>query len=191
MTLVSKQNWRVLTGAAALALALGTAPVVAQQNDQPPLSIPTAPVPDLPQPEPPAATLAAARDVVIASGMARSFEPMVPDLMHQIVPLLTRTRPELVKDLTDVLTQLQPEFVKDGERMSDIAAHIYARRMSEDELKQTAAFFNTPAGKKYVDIQPAMLDELVVAMQSWTQELSTIMMHRVKEEMAKKGHPEL
>ena len=193
MNVVSNQSWRLLGRVAALAATLALAGPVAAQQAAPaaPVTPGIAPVPELAPPEPPAATLAAAHDVVIASGMARSFAPMVPDLMHQIVPLLTRTRPELVKDLNDVLKQLEPEFMQDGERMTDIAAHVYARRMSADELKQTAAFFDTPAGKKYVEIQPAMLDELVVAMQSWTQELSTIMMTRVRQEMTKKGHPDI
>lgn len=170
---------RRTTGAVALVAALILAGAAAAQQT---------PVPPIPQPEPPAETLAAAREVVVSSGMARSFGPMVPDLMRQIVPTITRTHPELTKDLTDVVQQLEPEFVKDGEHMTDIAAHIYARQMSEDELKQTAAFFKSPAGAKYVDAQPGMLDELVVAMQSWTQELSNIMLNRVREEMAKRGH---
>ncbi|WP_131194103.1 DUF2059 domain-containing protein [Lichenihabitans psoromatis] len=173
---------RVAFGLSALVLALGTGLPAFAQTATP------APVPDVSQPEPPASALAAARDVVVSSGMSRSFEPMVPQLTEQIVPMLTRTRPELTADLTVVLKDLQPEFVKDGEQMTDIAAHIYARRMSEQELKDTAAFFNSPVGKKYVDIQPAMLDELVVAMQSWTQKLSSIMMTRVRQEMIKKGH---
>lgn len=139
-------------------------------------------------PEPAPSAVAAARDLVVASGMARSFVPMVPDLLRQIVPTVTRTHPELSKDLNDVVTQLEPEFVKDGEQMIDIAARVYARHMNEDELKQTATFFRSTAGVKYVEVQPLMLDELVVAMQSWTQQLSNIMMNRVREEMTKKGH---
>jgi hypothetical protein len=179
--------------AAALALALvSSLPALAQNATQPAAAPnaaqPTAAVPDVAQPEPPASTLAAAREVVISSGMSRSFAPMVPQLSEQIVPMLTRTRPELTTDLTAVVTQLGPEFVKDGDEMIDIAAHIYARRMSEADLKETAAFFNSPAGKKYVEVQPPLLDELVVAMQSWTNKLSSIMMTRVRQEMIKKGH---
>lgn len=147
----------------------------------------TPPVPDVGQPEPPAAQLEAAHKLVVASGMSRSFEPMVPQLVGQIVPLLTRTRPELKTNLQDVVAKLQPEFVKKSSEMIDIAAKIYARRMSQPELEQAAAFFNSDVGKKYVDIQPAMLDEVVVAMQTWTQSLSTYMMRRVHEEMKAKG----
>jgi hypothetical protein len=181
--------------AATLALALASSVPASAQDATQPAAAPSPAAPAQPAdatdanlPEPPASTLAAAREVVMSSGMSRSFAPMVPQLSEQIVPMLTRTRPELTADLTAVVKQLGPEFTKDGEEMVDIAAHIYARRMSEDELKATAAFFNSPVGKKYVEIQPPLLDELVVAMQSWTNKLSSIMMIRVRQEMVKKGH---
>lgn len=175
--------------AAALVLAiLAVAPAGAQDAaapaTSPPAAIPS--VPSLPEPSP--SQLAAARDVVTSSGMSRSFEPMEPELEGQIIPLMTRTRPELVADLRDVLTQLHPEFVKDAGEMTDIASRIYAQQMSEADLQAAAAFFNSSAGKQYVKVQPIMLDQLVVQMQSWTQKLSNTMMLRVRQEMVKKGH---
>ena len=144
-------------------------------------------MPPLPQPEVSPEKLAAARQVVASSGMARSFEPMVPQLEEQIPLVITRSRPELSKSLTAVLAQLQPEFDQKSSDMLDIAARVYARHMSLEDLKATAAFFDSPAGKQYVNAQPLMLDELVVAMQAWTQETSTFMMKRVQQEMEKKG----
>ena len=158
----------------------------------PPANIPAAPaavtlVPSLPPPAVPPEKLALAREVVRGSGMSRSFEPMLPQLEEQIPIVVTRTRPELAKSVSGVLAQLRPEFDKKGGEMLDIAATIYARRLSEDELKATAAFFDSPAGQRYVEAQPLMLDELVVAMQAWTQETSSYMMKRVQAEMEKKG----
>ena len=170
---------------AAVLLAVLSGAASAQQAPAP--AAPAPAIPPISQPEPPASQLAAAREVVIASGMSRSFAPMVPQLREQIVPMLTRTRPDLTKDLTEVVAQLGPEFDKKTDDMVDIAAHIYARRMSEEELKQTAAFFSSPVGKKYVEVQPEMLDELVVSMQSWTQQISNYMMTRVRQEMQKRG----
>jgi uncharacterized protein len=181
-----------LLGGSALAQNATPAPAPAPQTQAaPPPTIPSLPaIPSVPQqPEPSADQIAAARAVVISSGMSRSFEPMEPELEAQIVPLMTRTRPELVADLKDVLTQLHPEFLKDADEMIDIASHIYAQQMSERDLKAAADFFNSPAGKEYVRVQPVMLDQLVVQMQSWTQKLSNTMMLRVRQEMIKKGHP--
>ena len=178
--------------AASVLLALVAAPAFAQTPpaaQAPAAATPAlpAPVPSLPQPEVPPEKLALARQVVLGSGMGRSFEPMVPQLQEQIPAIITRTRPELSKDLTAVLAQLQPEFAKKSTEMIDIAARIYARRLSDDDLKATAAFFDSPAGKNYVAAQPLMLDELVLAMQAWTQETSGFMMKRVQQEMEKKG----
>ena len=188
MTSVSR-----VAAAAVLLASIAGGPVRAQQAPAAPAdatpAAPAAPLPSLPQPQPdiPPTQLAAARDVVISSGMARSFEPMVPQLEEQIPLVVTRTRPEYAKDLTGVLAGRAPEFATKTQEMIDIAAKIYARGMSEDELKTTAAFFNSPAGKRYVDAQPIMLDQLVVAMQAWTQETSSYMMKRVQVEMEKKG----
>lgn len=169
--------------------APGAAPPAPAAVPSLPAPVPSlpAPVPALPQPEVPPEKLAVARQLIEASGMARSFNPMVPQLRAQIPMVITRTRPELSKDLTVVLAQLQPEFDAKSGEMLDIAARIYARRMSEDDLKASAAFFESPAGKNYVNAQPLMLDELVVSMQAWTQEVSTYMMKRVQQEMEKKG----
>lgn len=185
--MVSGFNATLTRGIAAVAFLFVAAGAQAQTAAPATPAAPSAKVPDVGQPEPPAAQVAAARQLVIASGMERSFKPMVPQLMGQIVPLLTRTRPELKANLQAVLTKLEPDFVKKGDEMTDIAAKIYARRMSQAELEQAAAFFESPVGKKYVEVQPAMLDEVVVAMQTWTQSLSTYMMQRVHEEMKAKG----
>ena len=166
-----------------------TAAPPAATAPQPAAPVPPAPVPNVPVPVPEIRPekLAAARAVVVSSGMSRSFEPMAAQLEEQIPIVVTRTRPDLAPDLTVVLAQLKPEFDKKGEEMVDIAARIYARDMSEDDLKATAAFFDSPAGKDYVRAQPVMLDELVVSMQSWTQEMSSYMMKRVQTEMEKRG----
>jgi hypothetical protein len=179
---------RLRRGVFAALLVASTWSAAAEAQQAPAQPAAGAAVPALALPEPPASQLAAARDVVVSSGMSRSFGPTVPQLESQILPMLTRTRPEMTKDLGETLKELTPEFDKKIDDMVDIAAHIYARHMSEDELKATAAFFNSPVGKKYVEAQPVMLDEVVVAMQSWWQQISNYMMSRVRQEMIKKGH---
>lgn len=138
--------------------------------------------------EPSAAQIDLGRQVVQASGMSKTFNVMVPQMMVRLEQTLTQTRPEIAKDLGTVLEQLEEEFNKSQTEILDTAARIAARKLSEQELKDTLAFFNSSSGKKYVESQPAMLDELVVAIQGWTDKLSQTMIRRVREEMAKKGH---
>ena len=132
--------------------------------------------------------LAAARTLVLACGMSRSFKVIVPQFMDQIGSSLTQTRPELRADLNAVLTELKPEFDKQVDEMIDIAAQIYVKQMSEHDLKAAVAFFESPAGRQYVETQPAFLTEVVTAMQGWQGKVSTDLMARVRAEMKKKGH---
>lgn len=120
--------------------------------------------------------------------MSRSFAIIIPQFLDQIGASLTQTRPELRNDLALVLSQLKPEFEKQVDEMIDIAAQIYVKQMSEQDLKAAVAFFESPAGKKYVETQPAFLTEVVTAMQGWQGKISTNMMARVRQEMKKKGH---
>ena len=135
-----------------------------------------------------AAHLAVAREVVELSGISRSFSPLVGQFMDQIFATATRTRPELINDMKAVMAQLRPEFEKQTAEIIDITARVFAGKLSEVELKDTAAFFRSASGKKYVETQPVVLDDVVGAMQSWSEKLSTDMMTRVRVEMKKKGH---
>lgn len=149
-----------------------------------PAGAPTAEAPA----QPSASHIATARALVVASGISRSFAVMIPQFMDQIGLNLTQTRPELTNDLKTVLTELRPEFDHQADEMVDIAAQIYAKKINESDLKIAVAFFESPAGRTFVETQPAFLTEVVTAMQGWQGKISTDMMTRVRAEMKKKGH---
>ena len=138
--------------------------------------------------EPTAGQLALARAVMEGSGMSRSFDDVVPQAMDQIGRTLVKTRPELGTDLNKVFDLIQPEFKPFRDEMSNAAARIFAGKLSEPDMKEVAAFFASPAGKRYVDAQPKLLDELVVSMQAFTQAVTAKIFERTRVEMKKLGH---
>lgn len=148
---------------------------------------PVAPVPAQPAPAISPTHLALAREAMLGSGIARSFDSIIPTMAEQIRKNSV-TRPELAKDLDEVLKSLEPEMELQKQRMIDTAARIYAQRLTEAELKDIVAFFRSPAGKRYVEAQPQILDDMVGAMQDWTQEVSEYVMVRTRAEMGKRGH---
>jgi hypothetical protein len=129
-----------------------------------------------------------ARDVVLYSGIARSFQIIVPQYLDQIGANLTRTRPDLIRDLNVVMEQVKPEFDKRVDEMVDRAAKLYVVHLTEQQLKDTAAFFKSPAGVAYVQAQPGLMNDLFPAMQSWQKQISEDMVTRIRAEMKKKGH---
>jgi len=175
---------RLLAALVGLSLAAPCLPALAQATK------PAAPTPAANTQAAPAYSanhLALARAVMLSSGIARSFDSIIPSFADQIRKQAV-TRPELQKDLDEVLVALQPEMELQKQRMIDIAARTYAAKYSEAELTDIANFFRSPAGKRYVEMQPALLDEMVRAMQGWTEEVSEYIMIRVRAELAKRGH---
>jgi hypothetical protein len=176
--------WTFLRPAVLLAaLAL---PLAAASAQQPAAPAPSA-GPASSAPPPAASHLAVAREVALTSGIARSIEVIPPQLFERLREQIV-ARPELSKDLNDVLKTIEPEMELQKQQVVNAIAVIYARAMTEAELKDTIAFFKSPSGKKYVDTQPVVLDDLVREMQLWSQELAEYVMVRVRAEMQKKGH---
>ena len=159
--------------------------VEAQQYGTQQAAVPAPPVVD---PAPSAAHIAKARRLILATGISRSFQIIIPEFMDQIGTTLTQSRPELVHDVDLVLMQLKPEFERQSDEMIDQSARIYATLLSEHDIDAILAFFDSGAGKKYVGAQPLFLNQLVSGMQAWQQKISINMMTRVREEMKKKGH---
>lgn len=179
---IARPLTRLRTVALALLMAapLGAAPGLAQAQGTP--ARPATPAPKY-TPE----HIALAREVMATSGIARSFDAMLPVFSEQ-VRRATVTRPEIQKDLDDVLGKLQPELELQKQEMLNTAAQLYAARISEADLRDIATFFRSPAGKRYVETQPLVLDDVVQAMQAWTQQVSEYVMVRVRSEMGKRGH---
>jgi hypothetical protein len=176
-------KFNLIIGAAALALALG-APVAAFAQAQPP-------VPSyLPATQPASdAKFAQARELVQLAGIDRGFQGFVPEMLRELNGNITRTRPELLADMGKVMSDIiTPEFMKRTNEMADQAARIVAGIMSDDDLKQTVAFLKTPAGKKYVDMQPQVMSAVIASLDAWNRQLAVEMMDRVRAEMKKKGH---
>ena len=136
---------------------------------------------------PTASHLAAARDVAAASGMTRSFDAMTEPFLDQLQQMNV-TRPEIKKDLDEVTAMLRPEIEMQKEKMLDNVARVFALQLTEPELKEIAAFYKTPTGVKYVNVQPGLLDDIVKDLATWTQNVSEYVIIRARAEMNKRGH---
>jgi len=139
------------------------------------------------QTQPSPSHLALARDVAISSGMSRSFDAMSEPFLQQLQQMNV-TRPEIRTDLEQVVAMLRPEVEQQKQKMIDNAARAFASRLTEAELKDVATFYTSPAGVKYVQIQPGVLDDIVRDLATWSQQTAQFVMTRAREEMSKRGH---
>jgi len=140
-----------------------------------------------PTPPPSPAALAAADAILGDIGIKQSIALVVPGMLTELERNVTNTRPEIKDSLRATLRAIQPEFDKSAIQMFNQAAVILASQMSEKDIQDVAAFFDSPAGKKYLAAEPVFLQKFSAVAEPWRQQLSTDILARAREEMKKKG----
>jgi uncharacterized protein len=163
--------------------ALSVAPRAAETI--PPAAPAAAPSPSPAAPSP--AAIAAADTILGDIGIKQTIAIVVPGMLTELETNVTRTRPEIKDSLRQTLRAIQPEFDKTAQQTFDSAATILASQMSEKEIVELAAFFESPVGKKYVAMEPVFLQQLSDVVAPWREQLSTDILVRAREEMKKKG----
>ena len=178
---------RIANGAAALVMlaALGVK-ADAQQTNPPAAPAAPAVAPAAPG-EPSPAAVAAADKILDDIGVKESIALVVPGMMTELESNVTRTRPEIRDSLRATLKAIQPEFDKTARETYEQAATLLAAQMSEKELTDVAAFFDSPSGRKYIAVTPVFLQKLAGVTTPWRDNLSTDIVTRARQEMKKKG----
>ena len=157
--------------------------VPARAADTTPPAVPAATAPAAPTP----AAIAAADTILGTIGLKQSIAIVVPGMMQELETNVTRTRPEIRDSLRATLKAIQPEFDQTARQTYIQAESMLASLMSEQDITQVAAFFDSPAGKKYVEVTPVFLQNLSDVTGNWREKLSTDILERARAEMKKKG----
>jgi uncharacterized protein len=167
----------------------GALNVSARAADTTPPATPAAPAaPAATAPAAPSVASIAAADKILGTiGLKQSIAIVVPGMMQELETNVTRTRPEIRDSLRATLKTIQPEFDQTARETYVQAESILASQMSEQEITQVAAFFDSPAGKKYIAVTPVFVQNLSDVTGAWREKLSTDILERARAEMKKKG----
>ena len=137
--------------------------------------------------EPTPAALNYANQVFVHIGMKPALDQVVPGMLAQLEHNVTTTRPELKDALHEALLTIQPEFAKTEQGVLTDSAKFLASKLTEEELKDILTFYESPVGKKYLAVEPSLMQEVGDLARTWRQQLSTDILTRAREEMKKKG----
>lgn len=138
--------------------------------------------------QPSAGAIALSKEVMEIKGAAKMFDPLVPGVVEQAKNLFLQTNPNLGKELNEVAATLRTEFGARRGELNEQLARSYAQRFTEQELKDTLAFYRSPLGKKLLMEEPAFVDQTMSLAQNWANKLSEEVIGRMRTEMRKKGH---
>lgn len=158
----------VCAGLAALALI---APMKAAQAQQPSSN-----------------AIAIANEILEIKGSMAIFEPLIPGVVEQSKTTLLQMNPNMFKDLNDVAGNLRKEYAPRMASLKSDIVKLYAERFTEQELKDTLAFYKSPLGKKLLTEEVGFVDRTMSTAQDWAVKLNEEVLARFRVEMKKKGH---
>src|SRR6266568_9362136 len=167
---------RILSAAGlALGLALAGAPAWAQQPAAPPLK----------QASP--AAIAAAKEILAMKNASAMYASAVPNLVEQTKNVLLQSNLNYQKDLNEVSVIVAKNLAGREKEIGEGMAQIYANEFTEQELKDLAAFYKSPLGKKLLSTEPRAIQFSMNYMNQWAQVFAETVNGQFRAEMRKRG----
>jgi len=140
------------------------------------------------QSKPSAVAVALAKEIIIAKGTSAGFDSVGPSVIERAKSIYLQINPSFARDLNEVAAKLKLEYAPRFAEPLNEAARVYAAKFTEPELKDILAFYQSPAGKKMLNVQPKVIDSSMAFAQNWANKLSDEVTGRMREELIKRGH---
>lgn len=171
MTVHRRRAFIVLAAIACLAMA---GPALAQQSQAPAGQ---------------AELRAAARELAIAQDTENQIRATLRAIRGNLVDTMMRGAPQLaparVAEIVDEL--LMPEFEARVGALAASLEGVIARHYTVEEMRDLAAFYRTPLGRRLLEATPGLAAEAMRVGQAWGEEVARAALARNRDELRRRG----
>ena len=152
-----------------LLLAVCSFPVAGSTEDAPAAAAPAAAAA---QPSGDPAKIADIRKLISLTGGDKVGEQMV----DQMIKSFSAYNPNIPADFW-------ADFKKDVDtnKITEMNIPVYDKYLSADEIKETIKFYESPVGKKLIEVLPKILEETYSAGEQWGYEVGTKLQNKLIE----------
>jgi hypothetical protein len=133
-------------------------------------------------------SMAAAKELIDTIDLADQFKNLMPVIMKNLKPAIVQGRSDVDRDYDVMVPILLEGFQARIGELTDAVVIIYSSIFSAEELRTVTAFYKTPAGQKFLQKQPVVVQLTMAAGQKFGQSVAADMQKRMIEELRKKGH---
>ena len=120
--------------------------------------------------------------------ISKDLDTVLPLLAQRVQTRLVSLRPDLHVEINATVQAVALELVVRRAELEDAIALAWARIFTEEELEQIAAFYNSPAGKKFVEIGPELGTTTLQTVDNWSSRVGEELLDKSREELKKQGH---
>ena len=140
-------------------------------------------------PEQTAPTAAEVRELLQANGTGDLGAQVGPVAAQQLSIALHRTNPGLPASADHVVMDVVVSYLRQRAEQDHVAERlipIYAKYLTKDDVRRLTEFYRSPAGRKLVNVTPAISLESAKVGQEWMESilpgLQTELLNRLKSE---------
>ena len=113
-------------------------------------------------------------------------EQMARMMSQQIGQMIGLKSTEAIERCQEITFRSVDQMFTDSDFMDQMNA-IYARHFSHENIRQMIAFYETPAGKRWVEVMPQLMSESMQVTFRWLAKMSPMIRERVAKEMREEG----
>lgn len=142
------------------------------------------------QPQPSAAAVALATQILELKGGLTAFDPAIDGVMVQLKGALTRMNPSATRAIDEVERSMRAGMGAKKLELHNLVARAYAGEFTEQELKDILAFYKTTLGKKLIEREPKAVDSAAKLAEDVVHKYFEDASGKMRAELRKKGFTE-
>ena len=132
--------------------------------------------------------MTAARKLVTTMKLPEQYKGILPGILLGLRRTLTQDRPEIESDYDSMKPTIEAAMTPYYTAMLDHVAAVYAGAFTTAELHEMEAFFQKPAGQKYLEKAPAVMQQANQVAQDDSRKAAEDLRVRLTEALRQKGH---
>ena len=114
------------------------------------------------------------------------FEQLGDVIAQQIARTVGATTPEAVARCAEISLQTVSEIFADGDFQQELNG-LYGRYFSHEDIRQLLAFYETPTGRKAIEVMPQLTAESMQVTMSWMARMQPVIQERVAKQLREEG----
>jgi hypothetical protein len=130
----------------------------------------------------------AARELISTMKAGDQFRAMLPMILKSMKPAIVQNRPDVERDYDALAPKLLAGMEARISELSDALVVIYSNNFSAEELRAVTEFYRTPAGQKFLQKTPLILQQSMAAGQKFGRSVGEDARQRMIDELRSKGY---
>ncbi|UTD29705.1 DUF2059 domain-containing protein [Bradyrhizobium sp. WD16] len=136
---------------------------------------------------PSASAVAAATELLTIKKANQIYQNIVPTVIQRTKDAILQTNVNYQKDLNEIALKLAGELAAKRDDVGKAMAEIYATNFTEQELRDLIAFYKTPLGQKFLEMEPKSIAGSIAFMNDWANAFSNEVAAKFRSEMRARG----